>query len=185
MNPRKAAAPSSLNPGTRAPSHDATFLIIAIYIMGRKKPAPPPPRPKSQGTTRKRTPTSNFDPAAGEDIYEPEKIVGQRMAKGGVMQYEVKWVGWESKHNTYEPRPPSTHWLGNISAPRPGGSRQAAVEADSDEESDADEAAAPETQNATADSSDDDLALHMLDMDDHEGGTAYGEARPRSGKHDA
>ena len=45
-----------------------------------KKAAPPPP-PKPQGTGgKKRTPTSAFDPAAGKDVYEPDKIVGQRLA---------------------------------------------------------------------------------------------------------
>ena len=58
---------------------------------------------KAQGTTNKRTPQSAFDPAAGKDIYEPEKIVAQRIVKGGATQYHVKWVGYESKHNTWEP----------------------------------------------------------------------------------
>jgi hypothetical protein len=58
---------------------------------------------KAQGTTKKRTPQSAFDPAAGKDIYEPEKIVAQRIVKGGATQYHVKWVGYESKHNTWEP----------------------------------------------------------------------------------
>ena len=46
---------------------------------------------KAQGTTKKRTPQSAFDPAAGKDIYEPEKIVAQRIVKGGATQYHVKW----------------------------------------------------------------------------------------------
>ena len=46
---------------------------------------------------------SAFDPAAGKDIYEPDKIIAQRMAKGGVTQYQVKWVGYDSKANTWEP----------------------------------------------------------------------------------
>ena len=50
----------------------------------------------------RRTPTSSFDPAAGKDIYEPEKIVAQRNAKG-ITQWQVKWVGFEAKHNTWEP----------------------------------------------------------------------------------
>ena len=74
--------------------------------MGKRGPAKkvaPPPPPKPQGTGgKKRTPTSVYDPAAGKDVYEPEKVVGQRLAKG-VTQYSVKWVGWESKHNTWEP----------------------------------------------------------------------------------
>ena len=36
-------------------------------------------------------------------IYEPEKVCGTRMAKGGVAQYQVKWKDWETKHNTWEP----------------------------------------------------------------------------------
>ena len=75
--------------------------------MGKRGPAakkvalPPPPKPQGTGG-KKRTPTSVYDPAAGKDVYEPEKVVGQRLAKG-VTQYSVKWVGWESKHNTWEP----------------------------------------------------------------------------------
>ena len=52
---------------------------------------------------RKRTPQSAFDPAKDQDVYEPEKIIAERMAKGGVTQYQVKWKDWEAKHNTWEP----------------------------------------------------------------------------------
>ena len=52
---------------------------------GSKKPAafvkPLPAQGKGQ---KKRTPQSAFDAAAGKDIYEPEKIVAQRIAKGGI-----------------------------------------------------------------------------------------------------
>ena len=41
-----------------------------------------------------------FDPAAGKDIYEPEKIIAQRVAKGGIMQWQVKWKGYDAKDNT-------------------------------------------------------------------------------------
>ena len=51
--------------------------------MGKRKqitaPAAPP---KAEGKDKKRTPQSAFDPAAGKDLYEPEKIIAQRMAKG-------------------------------------------------------------------------------------------------------
>ena len=49
----------------------------------------PVQKPQGNGLN-KRTPQSAFDPAAGKDIYEPEAIVGQRLAKG-VTQYAVKW----------------------------------------------------------------------------------------------
>ena len=61
---------------------------------------------KAQGDKTKRTPSSAFDPAAGQETYEPERIVGTRTVKsrekGGerVTQFEVKWVGWETKDNT-------------------------------------------------------------------------------------
>ena len=45
----------------------------------RKQPAAAPAPPKAQGTGKKRTPQSSFDPAAGKDVYEPEKIVATRM----------------------------------------------------------------------------------------------------------
>jgi len=44
---------------------------------------------------------SVFDGAAGQDIYEPERVVAERLAKG-VTQYHVKWAGFDSKHNTWE-----------------------------------------------------------------------------------
>ena len=69
-----------------------------------KAAAAAPPVLKAQGAAggKKRTPQSSFDAAAGNDTYEPEKIVAQRCSKG-VSQWLVKWVGWESKHNTWEP----------------------------------------------------------------------------------
>ena len=73
---------------------------------GAKKKKPPQPRPRRsprRGTGTKRTPQTTFDPAAGKDFYEPEKVVAQRIIKGGVSQYQVKWTGYESKHNTWEP----------------------------------------------------------------------------------
>ena len=68
-----------------------------------KKTIAPTPVLKAQGQTKRRTPQSAFDPAAGKDIYEPEKIIAERIVKGGATQYNVKWVGYESKHNTWEP----------------------------------------------------------------------------------
>ena len=54
--------------------------------MGKRGPQPksaaPPPPPKAQGDKTKRTPTSAFDPAAGANIYEPEKAIAQRLARG-------------------------------------------------------------------------------------------------------
>ena len=55
---------------------------------GKKKhthQAQPPSKPlPAQGSGfRKRTPSSAFDPAAGADIYEPEKIVGERQKNLG------------------------------------------------------------------------------------------------------
>ena len=52
--------------------------------MRQAAAVPPPPRPKGKGPI-KRTPTGAFDPAAkDDDIYQCEKIVAQRLAKGGV-----------------------------------------------------------------------------------------------------
>ena len=69
----------------------------------KRKAAAPPETLKAQGTGgKKRTPTSAFDPAAGASIYEPEKIVAERLARG-VTQYMVKWAGYDTKDNTWEP----------------------------------------------------------------------------------
>jgi hypothetical protein len=57
-----------------------------------KQAAAPPKSLPAQGKGKqKRTPQSAFDEAAGKDIYEPEKIIAQRIAKGGITQYQVKW----------------------------------------------------------------------------------------------
>lgn len=68
----------------------------------RKRPPQPPLVFKPQGKQNKRTPSSAFDPAAGQDVYEPEKVVAQRLAKG-VTQFCVKWANYDAKHNTWEP----------------------------------------------------------------------------------
>mmetsp|Transcript_49545 Transcript_49545/g.123174 ORF Transcript_49545/g.123174 Transcript_49545/m.123174 type:complete len:218 (-) Transcript_49545:346-999(-) len=58
---------------------------------------------KPEGTTKKRTPQSAFDPASGKDIYEPEEIVAVRTARGVTQWQQVKWVGYSSMANTWEP----------------------------------------------------------------------------------
>ena len=60
---------------------------------------------RGRGNCVKRMPTSLSDTTVGkvDDIYACEKIVGQRRAKGGVIQWKVKWVGYGSKQNTWEP----------------------------------------------------------------------------------
>lgn len=48
----------------------------------KQKVAAPGPPPQAEGTGgKKRTPQSSFDPAAGKDVYEPEKIVALLMVK--------------------------------------------------------------------------------------------------------
>ena len=44
------------------------------------KGAPPPPQ-KPEGAGKMRTPTSAYDPAAGKDVYEPEKSLASASAK--------------------------------------------------------------------------------------------------------
>jgi hypothetical protein len=36
------------------------------------------------------------------ETYEVEKIVDKKISKGEV-KYLVKWIGWDSKDNTWEP----------------------------------------------------------------------------------
>ena len=73
--------------------------------MGKRGPQPkkpPPPAPlKAKGKgPQKRTPTSSFDPAAkDDDVYQCERIVGKRLAKG-VTQYCVKWAGATRQRTT-------------------------------------------------------------------------------------
>ena len=71
---------------------------------GKRKAEKPSAKPMTaQGTAgKKRMPQSAFDGAAGKDTYEPEKVLAERLAKG-VTQYNVKWVGYETNNNTWEP----------------------------------------------------------------------------------
>ena len=70
---------------------------------GKRKAAPAAPKQlPAEGATNKRTPQSAFDGAAGQDTYEPEKVIAERLAKG-VTQYQVSWAGFNAKHNTWEP----------------------------------------------------------------------------------
>ena len=84
--------------GKRGPQPGAAAKAVAAA----KKAKAAPTAPTAQGTTTKRTPSGTFDPAAGKETYEPEAIVGERLAKG-VTQFQVKWVGWSTKDNTWEP----------------------------------------------------------------------------------
>ena len=65
---------------------------------------------KAQGSGKKRTPQSAFDTAAGKDVYEPEKVIAQRTAKGGVSQFQVKWVGFDASMPSSTPGSPSKTW---------------------------------------------------------------------------
>ena len=53
----------------------------------------PPPLMPQGSCTEENSPQSAFDAAAGKDIYEPEKVIAQRIAKGGVTQFLVMWAG--------------------------------------------------------------------------------------------
>ena len=56
---------------------------------GKRKaqPVAPPKTLPAQGTGgKKRMPQSAFDGAAGEDTYEPERIVAERLAKGVTLE---------------------------------------------------------------------------------------------------
>ena len=71
------------------------FRPVTRIAMPKKKQvvAVVAPPPKAQGTLKKRTPQYSFDPAAGKDVYQPEKIIAQRIAKGGVSQFPT-WPIW-------------------------------------------------------------------------------------------
>ena len=66
----------------------ATWGSEGLHQSRRRRHRRPGRRAPAQIIARRR---GAGDPAAGTDVYEPEKIVGQRMAKGGVTQYHVKW----------------------------------------------------------------------------------------------
>ena len=66
-----------------------------------KKAKAVPAAPKAQGTTRtKRTPTRLL--ARTRTSRRRSRVVAGRLSKG-VTQYQVKWVGWSTKDNTWEP----------------------------------------------------------------------------------
>ena len=78
--------------------------------MGKRGPkrnaaAAPPPLQKPQGVAgKRRTPTSAFDSAAGNDIYEPEKIIATRSAKG-VTQRQRRHERRTEWSTVWKPRP--------------------------------------------------------------------------------
>ena len=78
----------------------------------KKTVAEPPPVQKPQGKDgKKRTPTSSFDPAAGQDIYEPERILAERL-KSGVESPNLSFQHGLALHMIYQktrcfPTPPS------------------------------------------------------------------------------
>ena len=47
----------------------------------KKQVTAPTAPPKPEGKGKKRTPQSAFDPAAGKDVYESEKIAGEEAAQ--------------------------------------------------------------------------------------------------------
>lgn len=76
----------------------------------KKKPLPeavPLALPAQGNGTVKRTPQSHFDPAAGQETYEIEKVVATRKNKNKeghmIDMFHVKWKGYDSKQNTWEP----------------------------------------------------------------------------------
>ena len=48
------------------------------------------------------TSTGGFDEPANGDIYEVERLCSRKMINGKE-HYLVKWTGWASTHNTWEP----------------------------------------------------------------------------------
>ena len=76
--------------------------MVGTKTSGKKKKPVQASKLKAQGKTTKRTPSGAFDPAAGKEIYEPVKIIAERLAKG-VTQFMVKWAGYSDKDNTWEP----------------------------------------------------------------------------------
>jgi hypothetical protein len=72
----------------------------------KQKVPPAQPLPAEGSGGKKRTPQSAFDPAKGQQTYEPEKIVATRLKNidgKSITQYCVKWKGYDAKQNTWEP----------------------------------------------------------------------------------
>ena len=63
---------------SRAPRPTATRVPAHEMPPKKKPPAAAPLKPQGTGG-HKRTPTSAFDGAAGKDVYEPEKVIAERL----------------------------------------------------------------------------------------------------------
>ena len=69
----------------------------------RKQPVAAPAPPKAQGTGKKRTPQSSFDPAAGKDVYE--SLLARTCMGGGLFDSRISgmlesndaWVGRDNR----------------------------------------------------------------------------------------
>jgi len=84
---------------TKSDAEDSSCIVPGI-ITPRSTPSPAPSSSKSEEPPRKKMRT--WDP---EESYEIEKIVGYHIEDDDLnkMTYFVKWNGWSSKYNTYEP----------------------------------------------------------------------------------
>ena len=58
--------------------------------------------PEADAAADANTATGFFDEPANGDIYEVERLCSRKMINGKEY-YLVKWTGWASTHNTWEP----------------------------------------------------------------------------------
>ena len=58
--------------------------------------------PEADAAANANTSTGFFDEPANGDIYEVERLCSRKMINGKE-HYLVKWTGWASTHNTWEP----------------------------------------------------------------------------------
>lgn len=75
----------------------------AIFGDGQEEAQAAAAAAEGAGQGQEAHPDERFRSGGRQRRLRTGEILGERMAKGGISQFNVKWVGYDAKHNTWEP----------------------------------------------------------------------------------